>query len=492
MRLTGVAGVLCGLLASCAVGPEFHAPAPPTISRYTPEPPGSTVSASAPDGQAQRFASDLDVSGRWWTLFASPGIDRLVDRALAANPDVQSAQAALRGARESLLAQRGALYPQAEADFSANRQKNPAVLASPLSSNAQYFSLNTGQVSVSYTPDLFGGLRRQIESTAAQAENQRFQLEATYLTLTANVVLAALQEATLRGQVRATERAIAADAEILTRLRDQQRLGEAAASDVAAQDNVLAQAALLLPPLAKQLAQQQDLLARLTGVSAGEAVDDGVDLAGLHLPADLPLSLPAQLVRQRPDIQAAQANLQVASAAIGVAEANRLPNITLTAALGGTSTRLGDLLTPQNGLWSLTGAVTQPIFQGGTLLHKQRAAEAAYDQAAADYRGVVLSAFQNVADTLHALDQDARALKAAAEARAAAATSLDLARQAFKLGEINLVAVLNAEQADQTAAAALVQAQGARYADTVALFQALGGGWWNRNDVALAEQGHAP
>ncbi|HEY2661765.1 MAG TPA: efflux transporter outer membrane subunit [Caulobacteraceae bacterium] len=479
-------GAVCALMAGCTVGPDFHLPAPPTAHGYTLEPPGNTASALAAGGQAQRFSTDLDVPGRWWELFGSPQIDQLVERALTANPDLQSAQAALRVARENLYAQRGALYPQAEANFNASRQKNPAVLASPLSSNAQYFGLNTGQVSVSYAPDLFGGVQRQIESTSAQADNQRFQLEATYLTLTANVVLAALQDASLRGQVRATEQAIGVDEEILTRLKDQRRLGEAAEGDVSAQENALAQARLLLPPLRKQLDQQRDLLAQLTGGAPAETSDDGIELGGVRLPTKLPLSLPSKLVQQRPDIRAAQANLQAASALIGVAQANRLPTITLTGVLGGSSTNLGSLLTQQNSLWSLTGAVTQPIFQGGALRHKQRAAEAAYDQAAADYRSTVLGAFQNVADTLHALDQDAQALKAAAEAQAAADKSLGLARQEFQLGEVNVIAVLNASQANQTAVAALAQAQGARYADTVALFQALGGGWWNRSDVALA------
>ena len=411
-------------------------------------------------------------------------LNRLVESALRANPDLQSAKAALRVARENHLADRGALFPQVEGDFSANRQKNPASLASPLNSNANIFSLYNGQLNISYAPDLFGGVRRQIEASGAGVENQRFTVEAAYLTLTTNVVLAAMQEASLRGQIKATHKAIAVGESVVAALRAERRAGEAAASDIAAQEALLAQAQLTLPPLEKQLAQQQDLLAVLTGGVPSGFADDGIELDQIKLPTDLPLSLPSKLVEQRPDIRAAEANLHQASAEIGVAEANRLPNVTLTALLGGTSPQLNTLFASDNGLWSLTAGVTQPIFEGGTLRHKQRAAEAAYDQAAAQYKSTVHTAFQNVADTLEALQHDASALKAAADVERATGDSLLIARRAFKFGEVNNAAVLNAEQADQTAVVVLVQAQAARYADTVALFQALGGGWWNRTDIA--------
>jgi NodT family efflux transporter outer membrane factor (OMF) lipoprotein len=470
------------LLAGCVVGPNYHAPAAPQGARFTRHPaPDATVAAAAASGEAQRFVAG-DTPGRWWTLFQSPALDQIVDRALASNPDLETAQAALRVARENHLADTGALYPHIDANLSASRQKNPASLASPLASNAEYFGLDTGQLSIAYMPDLFGGVRRQIESSAAQVQNQRFSLEATYLTLTTNVVAAALQEASLRGQIQATRRSIAIGETILDQLSAQRRAGEIAAGAVAAQAAALAQARQTLPPLEKQLAQQQDGLAVLTGGLPSDTPDDALDLASLRLPTALPVSLPGELVRQRPDIRAAEANLHAASALIGVAEANRLPNVTLTALLGGTSDRLDRLFAPGNSLWSLTAGVAQPIFEGGTLRHKQRAAEAAYDQAAAQYRSTVHVAYQNVADTLEALDQDARALKAAAEAQAATTASLDMARREFRLGEVNSLAVLNADQADAAAALALVQSQAARYTDTVALFQALGGGWWNRSD----------
>jgi NodT family efflux transporter outer membrane factor (OMF) lipoprotein len=469
------------------VGPDFHRPAAPAQEDYTREPLApSTVSTPVAGGGAQRFSSSLDVAGRWWEGFQSPEINRLVERALKANPDLQSAQAALRAARENLYAQRGALYPEIDASFTSSTQKNPVVLASPLANNENFFSLSTAQVTVSYAPDVFGGLRRQIETAAAQVDSQRYALEATYLTLTTNVVLAALQEASLRGQIKATERAVALGEKVLDDLQRQEGLGQAAAGDVATQEAVLAQTRAALPPLAKQLAMQQDLLDQLTGGPVADAPDAAIALERLQLPAELPLSLPAKLVAQRPDIRAAEANLHMASAQIGVAVANRLPSFPLSASFGGTSGRIGNLLTYQNTLWDLSAGVSQPVFEGGALRHRQRAAEAAYDQAAAQYRSTVHGALQNVADTLQGLDQDAKALRLAAEAHDAAAKSLAIARQQLQAGEVNSVTVLNAEQADALAVSTLVQAQGARYADTVALFQALGGGWWNRTDAEPA------
>ena len=479
---------LCALLAGCVVGPNYHRPAAPAVSEYTRQAlPNPTVSSPTLGGQAQRFVPGADVSGRWWTLFQSPRIDALVDRALKANPDLRSAQAALRGARETYLASRGALYPQVQAGFDTSRQKNSSTLASPLNSNAENFSLNTAQVQIAYAPDVFGGVRRQIESAAAQMEGQRYMLEAVYLTLTSNVVLAAVQEASLRGQVRSTQRSIEVGETLLSNLRLQRRLGQIAEGDVAAQEAALAQARLALPPLLKQLAQQQDLLAQLTGGVPSETPDDSVELESVKLPSDLPVSLPSRLVEQRPDIRAAEANLHAASALIGVAAANRLPSLSLTGSMGGASTALTDLFSSGNTFWSVGAGITQPIFDAGTLRHRQRAAEAAYDQAAAQYRSTVHGAFQNVADTLQALDQDARALKSAAEAQAATAKSLDLARQEQAAGETNAAAVLNARQADEAAISILVQARTSRLTDTVALYQALGGGWWNRvDDEAIA------
>jgi NodT family efflux transporter outer membrane factor (OMF) lipoprotein len=294
---------------------------------------------------------------------------------------------------------------------------------------------------------------------------------------------AAVQEASLRGQIAATQRIIKIETDVLDLLQRQRELGQVAEADVATQQAALAQVQQTLPPLQKQLAQQRDLLAALSGGFPSDRLTQRFELASLRLPRDLPVSLPSKLVQQRPDIRAAEANLQSASAQIGVAIANRLPSITLTATTGSTALAVDQLFTPGTGFWSAAGAVTQPIFHGGTLLHRELAAKATYDQAAAQYRGVVITAFQNVADALRAIQSDAVALQRAVAFESAAEKSLEIARKRLELGDINYLSLLTAQQAYQQALINLAQSKASRYADTVALFQALGGGWWNRSDV---------
>ncbi len=429
----------------------------------------------------------LDIPGQWWTLFHSPVLNAMVEQAIAANPTLPAAQAALRQAWEEVYAEQGSLYPTITAGFSPSRNKTSASIAPVPSANILYYSLFTAPVTVAYAPDMFGGTRRQIESLVATAEAQRFQLEATYLTLTSNVVAAAVQEASLRGQIAATEEIIKVDSEALDILRRQLALGAVAGADVAAQEAALAQAQALLPPLQKQLSAERDLLTALLGRYPSQAPAETFDLGKLQLPRDLPVSLPAKLVEQRPDVRSAEAQMHAASAEIGVAVAARLPQFSLTGNAGTTALTFSSLAVPGNVFWTLAGNVTQTVFDAGTLLHKQRAAIAAFDQAAAQYRSTVLSAFQNVADSLHALESDAETLKAAVAAEKAAADSLDITRRQLQLGAINYLGLLTAESAYQTALVNVVQAQATRLADTAALFQALGGGWWNRTDVGSVE-----
>jgi len=487
-RLPAATASLAALLfAGCTVGPDFLRPEAPAVKSYTPEPlPAETASAEIAGGEAQRLLQGEDIPGEWWTLFHSKPLNNLIEHALKANADLQAAQAALRVAQENVYAGEGAYYPTIGANFTPTRQKTAGSLSPVPSTNINIFSLYTAQATVSYVPDVFGGTRRQVESLQAQADAQRFQLEATYLTLTSNVVAAAVQEASLRGQIAATEEIIKIETESLALFRRQLELGQVAGLDVAAQEAALAQVQQTLPPLQKQLAQQRDMLAALSGRFPSEEPAERFELASLQLPQDLPVSLPAKLVEQRPDVRAAEANLQAASAQIGVAIANRLPNITLSANAGYTALQLGQLFNAGNDFWMLAGSVTQPIFQGGTLLHRQRAAEAAFDQAAAQYRSVVLTAFQNVADVLRALQSDADALQAAVAAERSAKVSLDISRRQLELGHISYLSVLTAEQTYEQALLNLAQAQANRYADTAALFQALGGGWWNRTDVNVA------
>jgi NodT family efflux transporter outer membrane factor (OMF) lipoprotein len=472
------------MLAGCAVGPDFERPAAPNVTGYTPEPLAPrTASAGGPGGQAQRFDSGLDLPGEWWRLFRSKALTSLVEKALAANPDLAAAQAALRVARENVYAQRGALLPSVDANFSASREKVAAdAFGNPV--DPSIFNLFTGQLNVSYTPDVFGGTRRSIESLEAQADAQHFQLEATYLTLTSNLAGAAVQEASLRGQIAATKTIIKIATDVLDLLRRQRAAGQVAEADVVQQEAVLAQVQQSLSPLEKQLAQQRNLLAALSGRYPSQEPAEKFVLAAMALPRDLPLSLPSKLVEQRPDVRQAEANLHSAGAQIGVAIANRLPNITLTANAGSNAFALENLFSPGTGFWSIAGSVTQPIFHGGTLLHRELAAKAAFDQAAAQYRSTVIIAFQNVADALRALQADAVALQRAVAAEHAAAKSLDITRQRREFGDINYLALLNAQQTYQQALINLVQAKTSRYSDTVALFQTLGGGWWNRSDVA--------
>jgi NodT family efflux transporter outer membrane factor (OMF) lipoprotein len=478
-RLAGRAARIAAgavLLAAC-VGPNFHRPAPPRVERYTDQPlADSTASAGGAGGAAQRFLAEQDVPRNWWTLFGSPELDDLVTEALRANPEVLSAQAALRQAMENTAAQRGAYFPTLQASFDAQRQQNAVgVIAPTLSSGTALFNLYTPQVAVSYVPDIFGANRRQVESLQAQAEASRFQLDATYLTLTANVVTAAIQEAGLRAQIAATQQVIARERESLAVLRRQLELGAVAEADVFAQDAALAQLESALPPLNKQLHQTRDSLAALTGHLPSELKPVRFELDQLTLPTDLPLGVPSQLVERRPDVRAAEAQLHSATAQVGVAIANMLPQVVITGSAGSSATVTSDLFKNGTRFWAIGADATQTLFEGGTLLHRKRAAEAALDQAAAAYRSAVLTAFQNVADALHALDTDADALKAASRAVEAAQKSLDVAHHQLELGSVSYLALLGSELAYNQALVSVAQARANRFADTAALFQALGG-----------------
>jgi NodT family efflux transporter outer membrane factor (OMF) lipoprotein len=468
-------------MAGCAVGPNFKKPPAPEVSDYT-APALSTTAASAntSGGGAQHFAKGSDIPGDWWTLFHSEALNDLIEHSLANNPDLKAAQAALLVARENVLAQRGAYFPSVTGNFSASRQRQSGQIAPTPNSNAFLYNLFTPEVSVSYVPDVFGLNRRTMESLQAQEQGVRFQMIAAYTTLTSNVVVAAIQDASLQMQIDATRQLIDINTNTLQILQYQFAKGYASGLDIAAQESQLAQIAATLPPLLKQLGQQRDLLAALTGRFPTQAPPEKFELSSLQLPEDLPVSLPSELVEQRPDVLQAEENLHAASAKIGIAIANRLPSITLTANAGSTALAMNQLFTSGTGFWGVGAAAAAPLFQGGTLLHEERAAKAAYVQAAEQYRSTVLTAFQNVADTLTALEQDAEAMKSAAAAAAAAKVTLDLAQRQLQDGYAGYLALLSAEQAYQQDLISLVQAEANRFADTAALFQALGGGWWHR------------
>jgi len=491
---TGWRGLAAGaaaalLLASCTLGPDWFRPKPPEEAKgYQPEAPAPTVSTDIPAGESQRFLQETDIPGEWWTLFQSQPLNELIETALQNNTDIKAAQAALRAANDNVYAQMGAYYPSIAAGFNRARARTSQDVAPVPANNTSSYTLYTAQLSVSYMPDVFGGVRRSVESLRAQAESQRFMLEATYLTLTSNIVAAAIQEASLRGQIEATRQIIAIESDLLGLLQRQYELGQVAGLDVAAQEAALAQAQQALPPLQKQLALQRDLLIALIGSFPDKPLAQQFDLASLHLPQDLPLSLPSRLVEQRPDIRQAEANLHSATAQIGVAIANRLPNFAITADYGGQALSFSNLLSPSNAAWDFIVGATQPIFQGGTLLYRERLARETYEQAFQQYRGAVVGAFQNVADALHALQFDAEALKAADATERATRTSFELTRRQVELGQANYLSLLTAQQAYLQALINRIQAQANRYADTAALFQALGGGWWNRTDVGPQPQ----
>jgi NodT family efflux transporter outer membrane factor (OMF) lipoprotein len=475
----------CGLLlGGCMLGPDFAPPDPPKAQSFLPETTSEFVATNIPGGEAQRLVQGLDIPGQWWGVFQSAPLNTLIEEALRANPDIHAAAAGLRMARENARAQRATLFPQLQGGLGASQTQTPASLSAVPASGASIFGLFTAGLTVTYALDLWGANRRQIESLEALAEAQCFQLEGAYLSLAANVVAAAIQEASLRGQVDATQRIIAAQRETLGILERQSGLGAIAGVDVAAQQAAVAQAEATLPPLQKALALQRNLLATLTGRLPNEALAEQFSLADLRLPHELPLSLPAKLVEQRPDVRAAEANLHSAGALVGVAIANQFPQITLSAGVNTESLTLGTLFGPGLASSTVAASAMQTLLDGGALAARKRAARAGLEQADAQYRSAVLGAFRNVADVLRALEYDALALKAAVDAERAAATSREITRRRLELGDIIYSAVLLSELTYQQALLNRVQAQAARFTDTAALFQALGGGWWNRDDGA--------
>jgi NodT family efflux transporter outer membrane factor (OMF) lipoprotein len=480
-----VAPITAALLSACAVGPDFKIPIAPDVP-LTPKPVAAPGTAS---GETQRFVRQLDIPGDWWRLFRSRELNQLVERALRDNYDLKAAQAALRVAHANVEAQRGSFFPTIAANYNAFREKASTDVSPPGNTPSPYLGLHTAQLTIDYVPDVFGLNVRTVESLKAQAEMQRLQIEATYLTLTSNVALAAVQEASVRGQIDATQKIIKIETDLLKFLKQQLDAGLVSEVDVAAQEAALAQAEEALPPLQKALAVQRDLMTALTGHFAGEGLPERFEFSNLHLPHDLPVSLSSMVVEQRPDVRAAEANLHSAAALVGVAIANRLPVFNLTGNAGRQASQFQNLFNPSPSFlfWTIAGSATQTVFDGFTLEQKQRAAEAGWDQTAALYRSTLIIAFQNVADALQTVEIDGRALRAAVRAEQAAEKSLKLTREQLELGQVSALQLLNAQQVYFTALLIVVQSKANRYADTVALYQALGGGWWNRSDVEADE-----
>lgn len=471
-------------LNSCMVGPNFHTPPSPNTDQYIqgqkiPQKIQGIPAAKA-GGKAQSFHAGMSIPAQWWRMFHSEELNCLIETGLKNNPNVISLKAALKQAQQNYLAQVGNLYPSVTGNFDAERQRfSPSEFGSS-SGNGSVFSLYNANVSVAYTLDLFGGIRRQIEAAGAQVDYQQFELEAAQLTLTANIVTTVITIASIRAQIQATNEIINTLQSSLTLTKKQFNLGSASEANVFAQENQLAQISASLPPLQQSLAQNLHLLSILIGELPTEKQLPNFNLASMHLPTDIPLSCPSLLTTQRPDIKASEALIHAASAQIGVATANMFPQITINGNYGVQSNTLGNLFQPQNIVWNITAGVAQPIFKGGTLVAQRRAAIAAFEQAAANYKQTVLQAFQNVADTLRALEHDALSLKEQQLAETTARKSFILTKQQFELGSVNYLNLYTAQQAYQQAKINRIKAQASRYTDTAALFQALGGGWWNR------------
>ncbi len=456
----------------------------PASHPYTPDPlPPKTTGAPGRGGAVQAFVYDQDIPAQWWMLFQSEPLNNLIRTALANNPTLAAAEATLRQAQENYNAEYGSkVFPNVGGQLNVTRERG--VQFGPPS----IFTLYNANVGVSYTPDVFGGVRRGLEGFAALEEYQALQLEAAHLALTANLVTTVIQEASLRAQLRALGEVVAAQEKSLELTRKQAQLGAIARSPVLTLGAQIAQSRAQLPPLEKALAQTRHQLAVYTGRVPSQVQLPEFELDSLVLPIVLPVTLPSELVRKRPDIRASEALLHQASAQVGVATANLYPQITLSGNAGPSATKFSDLFSGTGFLWSLGAGLVQPIFNGGALQARRRAAVAAYDQASAQYQATVLSAFQNVANTLRALELDAETLRAQAEAESLSRQSLDLVTRQFKIGATSYLNLLDAQRTYQQTRVALAQAQAARYADTAALFQAMGGGWWNRDPREDAAQ----
>lgn len=479
-RLSALVGVL--LLGGCMVGPNFQPPPAPPVSGYTVEPRLKPAMATDVVGGApQSFVTALDVGGQWWREFNSPQINAFVEEAVRNHPDVRAAQYALRAARETALQVRGQFLPQVTGNVTATREQITAASGGTTGAPTLY-NLYETTVDVSYTLDLFGGIRRQVESADAQAQYQRFEMEATYLTLIANVVTSAISDASLRDQIASTQAIVEAETDQLRRVQRQFEVGAVSQADVLAQQTTLAQTQATLPPLQKQLAQGRNQLMAYLGRLPSEDRGESVSLRSLRLPRKLPVSLPSDLVRQRPDIRQAEATLHQAAATVGVNTANLLPQITLTPSVSSQALEVGQLFTPTGLAWTAAASIAQTLMDGAQLYRTKEASVAAFEQDYALYQSTVLTAFQNVADALRAVQYDAGTLRAQALAEQSALDSLKMAQEQFKVGAIGYAIVIEAQQAYQNAVIARIQAQAQRYNDTVALFQALGGGWWNRVD----------
>ena len=500
----------CAALTGCMVGPDYVRPELAQSQGYsTTALPAQTVATTSATGAAQRFAIESDIRGDWWTLFKSPALNTLIEQSFAASPTIEAAQRALKVAQENVYAQQGFFFPTVAANYTPSRTKLPGNLAGASSPGVQgdgsvitgyqgtpaseggtapfnggtIFNFHTAQFTVGFVPDVFGANMRAVESLQAQTNAQQYQLQAAYVTLATNIVAAAFQDALLRKQIAITQEMIDDNLAAVALVQRQQKAGFASQLDLSMQQSALGQVRQLLPPLQKQFEQNRDLLRVLAGLTQDQEVP-GFNLDQLALPEELPVTLPAKLVEQRPDVKVAEEQLRAANAQIGVARAARLPQFLINGSIGGTASNFNQMFWSNSGIFfDLMLGITQPIFDGGTLKHREYAASETMRQATAQYRSTVLIAFQNVADTLHAIEADARALQVAEDLSGSAKSAYELTKRQHASGYLDRLALINAQQTYRQALLNSAQAQASRLGDTAALFQALGGGWWNRAEL---------
>jgi NodT family efflux transporter outer membrane factor (OMF) lipoprotein len=466
------------VFSGCAVGPDFVRPTPPQVPAYTAKkaPTALTPSGNEP---AQRLVVGQTIPAAWWRVFHSPSLDRVVRQAIAASPTLEAARAALAQAQETVLEARAAYYPWLDFAAAAERQQGPAFVLGILpSGNLPVFNLYTLGPSVSYSPDVFGASRRQVEQQAALAQNKAFELAAAQLTLTGNVVAEALTIASTRTQISAAEKIVADDEKNLALVQAKFQVGRVPFTDVLLAESQLANDRAVLPPLNQQLSAAEDALAVLVGKFPGDWLQPDFELRDFTLPADLPVSVPSTLVHQRPDILAAEAQLHAASAAVGVAVAQMYPTITLSASVETAALFPSDLFQGSGLVWTLLGGITNPIFHGGALMAQKQAAIDAFRASFATYRQTVLQAFGQVADNLRALEHDAQLVEATRHALDVADKSLELQRFSYTGGKTEVLSLIDAQRSEQQALLNYARAEAQRFIDSAQLFVAMGGGWW--------------
>jgi NodT family efflux transporter outer membrane factor (OMF) lipoprotein len=476
-HLPAVAAAL--LVAACTVGPDFTPPEKPSEQSYTP---GGAAEKAAGD---QQFALGQKIAGDWWTLYRSEPLSAVLEQAIAGNRSLVAAKATLAAALEQVNIARGGLYPQVDLSANAQRQKNNGTQLGLARLPAQfppYFNLYRVGPSVSYALDVFGGTRRSIEQSEALADAQDYQLDAAYLTLTGNAVTQALTIASLRAQLATVDGIIADDQKNLDLVRTEVRAGVATQLDIETATSQLATDRTLIPPLRQQVAVARHALAVLVGRAPADWVAPDFDLDRITLPMELPLSLPSALVRQRPDLLAAESELHAASAAIGIATAELYPSINLSAALTQQAISVDTLFHGASTIWTITGGLTQPLFHGGELEAQRRATEDQFNATLATYEQTVLQAFAQVADVLEALTHDAELLAEQQRALTAAEASLNLTRRSYSIGSVGVLQVLDAQRLVEQARLGFVRAKAQRYLDTAQLMVAMGGGWWSWRD----------